>query len=96
VITCQWLGCSSPATLKVRWRRTDGVLIRTDYFCEPCAEKAVFHPADVRRASTCRYCGEPIRWTHIDGQRAPLNMDGSAHDASCTKAPWRRYAEEAP
>lgn len=96
-IGCLWLNCTDPAAMKVTWRMPNGNTIRVDYFCEPHAERATFHPAVVPRMSTCRSCNAPIRWRRTEaGKPTPDNPDGTPHWATCPDAQRWRHAEEAP
>jgi hypothetical protein len=43
---------------------------------------------------TCRACGAPMNWCETKaGKRAPLNLDGTSHFATCPDAERFRKAK---
>ncbi|MGK2898591.1 MAG: hypothetical protein ACSLE9_07870 [Burkholderiaceae bacterium] len=48
------------------------------------------------RQAVCKSCGEPVDWVITDaGKRAPMNLDGVPHFATCPQAnEWRRSRKE--
>lgn len=48
-------------------------------------------------SGTCRGCNEPIQWVITKNKkRAPMNLDGTPHFATCPKAGEFRKRDQLP